>query len=315
MAEKSKSSMDHHPLVTVICLCFNHKPFVADAIKSVLSQEYPNVELIVVDDASTDGSGEVIRQVCEEHTINYILNAENMGNCRAFNHAYQESKGEFIIDLAADDMLLPNRISVGVDELNEKGPGFSVHYSNAMIIDQNDQVLGLHTETTRTIDPNLPMPEGDVFSEVLARYFICPPTLMARKQVFDELKGYDEDLSFEDFDFLVRSSRQFQFCYSPEVLVKRRIVKGSKSKGQYKKGSKDLWSVLAVCKKALGMVRNKEERDALNQRLEYECRQVIIHKEPEIVTEYLNLMKENGMSWLIRILYRIMGDVYPKVFG
>lgn len=304
-----------YPLVTIICLSYNHENFVAEAIDSVLHQDYPNIELIVIDDCSIDRSAEIIKEVCVGKDIKYILNKENLGNCAAFNEAYVQSNGKFIIDFSADDILLPNRVSVGVRELEGNGIDFGVHYSDAMMIEENGNYLGLHSSLTKTIEPGETMPEGNIFSEVLARYFICPPTLMARRRVFEALGGYDESLSFEDFDFIIRSAREFSYCYSSEVLVKRRIVEQSKSQAQYKKGSADLWSVMAVCEKAMHLVKNKEEREALNQRLQYECRQVIIHNETEIVDRYLDLMKRNGLSSITRTLYRITKNVYPKLFG
>jgi glycosyltransferase involved in cell wall biosynthesis len=302
-------------MVTIICLCYNHEKFVAEAIDSILQQDYPNIELIVMDDCSPDKSAEIIKEICEANGIKYIINKENIGNCAAFNRAYTQSNGDFIIDFSADDILLPNRVSVGVRELEQNGNEYGVHYSDGMMIEENGNYQGLHSSLIKTIEPDEIMPEGNIFSEVLARYFICPPTLMARRSVFEAIGGYDESLSFEDFDFIVRSARKFNYCYSPEVLVKRRIVKHSKSQGQYKKGSADLWSVMMVCEKAIHLVENKEEREALNQRLQYECRQVIIHNEIEIVDRYLDLMKRNGLSSITRTLYQITKNIYPKLFG
>ena len=308
-------SVNTDPLVSVICICYNHANYVVEAIDSVLAQDYPNIELIVIDDASSDGSGKIIKEKCVKARVKYLLNSENLGNCASFNKAYGLSSGEFVIDLAADDMLLPQRASIGVKILTSKGPDYGVHYSDALIVNKIGIELGLHTQITKTINSGEILPEGDVFHEVLERYFVCPPTIMARKEVFDNLGGYDESLSFEDFDFLVRASRTYKFCYSPDVLVKRRILSDSKSSLQYKKGSKDLWSVLAVCQKAFPLIQDEKEKKALSTRLQYECRQVIIHNEQELVKGYLDLMKKNGMSWVGRELYRITGQIYPKIFG
>src|SRR6185436_18882244 len=103
------------PTVTVICLCYNHARFVEEAIESVLNQSYANIQLIVVDDASTDKSAEVIKQLINKHSsIEFLPLQTNLGNCKAFNQGLARAKGEYVIDLAADDVLLPTRIETGV---------------------------------------------------------------------------------------------------------------------------------------------------------------------------------------------------------
>lgn len=88
--------MNSLPLVSIICLCHNQKDYVQAAIRSVLSQTYSNLELIVVDDASTDGSVEVIEKVIQGHgDISFLKLDENIGNCRAFNRGFHVSKGKY----------------------------------------------------------------------------------------------------------------------------------------------------------------------------------------------------------------------------
>src|SRR6478609_11745406 len=104
------------PLVTIICLCYNQHRFVEEAIHSILNQSYRNIQVIVVDDASTDTSAQTIRDiVIKNPEIIFIPLQENLGNCKAFNRGLAEAQGEYIIDFAADDILLPNRIALGVE--------------------------------------------------------------------------------------------------------------------------------------------------------------------------------------------------------
>jgi len=228
------------PLVSVICICYNHELFVEQAIQSVLNQNYSNFELIVIDNNSVDSSARVIREICSENPhIRFIENKENIGNCKAFNQGLKLCQGQYIIDFSADDILLPDRILTGVRDLEKQDKSFGVHYSDAMIIDEAGYELGKHTQITKTVKDSQSQPEGDIFREILSRYFICPPTIMGKREVYKELGGYDETLTFEDFDFLVRSSQKFKYCYSSAVLVKRRLVKGSQSDNQYTKGNSD----------------------------------------------------------------------------
>src|SRR6187455_35784 len=102
------------PLVSVICLCYNQASFVREAVLSVIHQTYRDIELIIIDDASTDNSVEVISDVLKSHpSIKFIPLKKNVGNCKAFNMGYRLSRGQYLIDLAADDVLLPARIERG----------------------------------------------------------------------------------------------------------------------------------------------------------------------------------------------------------
>ena len=123
------------PLVSVICLCYNHSKYVIESIESVLSQSYENIELIVVDDASNDGSQAVIRGFLENKPqVSFISLTKNTGNCRAFNIGWQASSGNYIIDLAADDLLLPDSVSIGVGCFLKRDSNYGVHFGDAHII-------------------------------------------------------------------------------------------------------------------------------------------------------------------------------------
>lgn len=106
--------MNSHPLVSVIIDNYNYGRFLKDAIESVLNQTYPNVELIVVDDGSTDHSQEVIAQYSDRVTP--ILK-ENGGQASAFNAGFDASHGEIICFLDADDIMLPSRVAAAVQIL------------------------------------------------------------------------------------------------------------------------------------------------------------------------------------------------------
>jgi hypothetical protein len=118
--------------------------------------------------------------------------------------------------------------------------------------------------------PHESIPQGDVYKDIIDRYFICPPTMMFRKSVIDHLGGYDETLAFEDFDFFVRSSREFYFCYTPKVLVKRRLVQSSMSSKQFQRGNEQRWSTFRVCQKIDKLNKSEGERGRLKNRIRYE---------------------------------------------
>mgnify|MGYP005753132457 CR=1 FL=1 len=259
--------MTTQPLVSIICLCYNHERFLQEALDSVLAQTYPNIEVIVVDDCSTDGSVAIIESYLERYPqIRFISTGYNRGNCAAFNMGFQASSGAYIIDFATDDVLLPERVAQQVEAFGRLDESYGVMYSDAEYITDASAHLYYHSHKYK------PAPDGDVFAEVLRRYFICPPTMMVRRAVFEQLGGYDPALAYEDFDFWVRSARSFKYFYLNKVTTKRRVHEQALSQGLYKPGNKMLASTVVVCRRAAELVSSQAEKQALAQRLKYEAR-------------------------------------------
>lgn len=280
------------PLVSVICLCYNQSGFVQEAIESVLNQSYPNIQLIVVDDASTDNGVPVIEQMITEHpTIEFLSLHSNLGNCKAFNRGLMVSKGEYLIDFAADDVLLPTRIEEGVKALQQAGKEYGVHFSDAEVISEDGNQLSLHSDRF----PHLTIPQGDIYIKLISRYFICPPTMMFTREVMDHLGGYDEALTYEDFDFLIRSARKFKYKYSPTVLVKKRITENAMAKKQFVLFSKYSNTTLKVCEKILKLNKTREEQRALSGRIFYEIKLNLRLLNFGVVVQYFFLLLKNKM--------------------
>ncbi len=255
------------PLVTVICLSYNHSHYLVEAVESVVNQTHKNVQIILSDDGSTDNSVEKIKDLKNKYPfIELLLWTQNLGYCKAFNEALKLAKGDFIIDFATDDVLLPDRIAKGVEMFQRAGEEYGVQFSDGEIVADDGSHLYDHSERF----PHETIPQGDIYRHLIERYFICSPTMMVRKEVLVDMKGYDESLAFEDFDVWIRSSRKFKYCYSKEVLVRKRLAKNSMSQGQFVTGSNQRWSTLKVCQKIKELNKTEEEDKALLHRVRYE---------------------------------------------
>lgn len=276
------------PLVSVICLCYNHAKFVEEALNSVLNQTYSPVELIIVDDHSNDGSQEVIRNFLAGRnlSVSFLELPVNMGNCKAFNRGFELAKGEFIIDLSADDALLPHRIQAGLEVFQAKGSAIGVHFSDAVVIDEAGKERGKHSDRF----PHSTIPQGNIYGEILSRYFICSPTMMIRTSVLKALGGYDESLAYEDFDFWVRSSRNHEYYYSPDALVRRRVLPASLGKRQFERRSNQWESTYAVLKKASALNRSPDEISAFKSRIWYEIRRGLMAGKWGLAVRYWKLI-------------------------
>jgi glycosyltransferase involved in cell wall biosynthesis len=266
----------NQPLISVVCLCFNHQRFVGEAIHSVLNQTYTNIELIVVDDCSTDASVSIIDQTIKDHpNVTFLKLEENLGICAAFNRGLALAKGDFITDFAADDVMLPQRMERLMDHFSRLGPSYGVVFSNSVYIDAIGRNLRYHTEYLKKKKLISEVPEGWIFRDVLRRYFISAPSTLVRREVFNTLTGYVENLAYEDFDFWVRSARNYKFGYLDEVLTKVRRTRRSMSSGWYELGDKQLHSTFLVCQKAVELCLDEEDKRALLTRVRYEFKQAI----------------------------------------
>lgn len=281
------------PRVSVICLAYNHEAFIESAVNSILAQSYSNIEVILVDDASTDRSAGIMQQLSEKYDWHFVSNKTNLGNCRSFNKGFEASTGEYIIDLAADDILMPYRVQLGVEALQEKDKSYGVHYGDVLLISQKNKSLERHSELVRKhLGSHFKFPQGDVYSEVLEKYFISAPSMMMKRAVLEDLGGYDEELSYEDFDFWVRSARHWNYCYSDQILVKKRVVKGSLSTKQFSFRSRHDRSTFKICQKAISLNQDLHEWEALKRRITYEQKHALMHGNLKLVQDYQQLKKQ-----------------------
>lgn len=276
------------PLVSVVCLCFEQADFVTAALDSVLAQDYPNLELIVVDDGSADGSRAVIRAYAEQANmpIQLVFPPKNLGNCKAFNLGLRQAKGKYVIDLAGDDVMASDRVSKQVAAFEQLPERYAVVFSDAYLCDAQLNVLHRYYERV-----SMP-PSGDVYQHILGLNCICPPTMMMRKKVLDELGGYNEALSYEDFDFWVRSARHYHYYGLSDVLTYKRQLPHSHGNTFYRKRqNRHLISTLSVCHFAEQQNETEAEHAALAATAHY----------------YLKISALTEQAGVARGFYRLLG--------
>ncbi|MFD2564604.1 glycosyltransferase family 2 protein [Aquimarina rubra] len=271
--------MHNSKLVSVICLCYNHERYIEECLDSVINQTHSNIEIIIVDDFSSDNSARVIHNWIKKNpNVIFIENKQNLGNTYSFNQALKKAKGTYIIDLATDDVLLPNFIETHLNNFYIKktsNPGIS--FCNVELIDEDSNHIGYHFEINTKREAIKKPKEGDLFASLLDSYYINPVGMMTKKAVMDQLCGYDESLAYEDFDFWIRSSRNFDYIYLDSVAIKKRVLKNSLS-SSFKYGGKQQrnmdYSTYLVCKKAFNLVKTDVEKKALSNRIIHELKLV-----------------------------------------
>uniref|UniRef100_UPI004049E02D glycosyltransferase family 2 protein n=1 Tax=Flavobacterium sp. TaxID=239 RepID=UPI004049E02D len=268
--------MQNNPLVSVICLSYNHASFVVDALESVLNQSYANIELIIADDCSTDNSKAVIEDWLKKHpNILFLPNDVNLGNTKTFNNAAKHAKGNYFIDLAADDILLPNCVELQIKAFqNSDHTNLGIVYANINLVNENGKFISVYYNE----DEN---PEsGDIYEMVISRSTkICSVASMIKKEVFETVGYYDESLAYEDLDLWVRASRIFNFEYIPKVLAQKRELPTSLSAHFSKKNNKITkhlhLSTLKIFEKIISLNKTKKEHEAVLGRMKFEMYKLI----------------------------------------
>jgi glycosyltransferase involved in cell wall biosynthesis len=244
--------MPEPPLVTAIATCFNHERFVVECLESIRAQTYPRVQLVVCDDASSDGSVESIRGWLERTGIEctLLLHEENLGICRSRNEALAHARGRYVSTISADDVWLPQKLERQVALIERLPRSLGVVYSDAERMDEKGRPLPrTFIECFRDLER---MPEGDVYEALLEGNFIPGMTTLVRRACLEEVGFYDESLAYEDWDMWLRLAQRFEFAYSPFVSARYRVVRGSMSEAL---GDR-LWeSALRIQAKHLGHTR------------------------------------------------------------
>lgn len=204
------------PLVSVIVGVYKHAPFVAECLDSIVAGSYPNLELIVIDDASPDDSDAVIRDWLARHPgapVRHVRHPRNLGVTKSFNEGVRLVRGRYICIIAADDVMMPDGIAVRVAYLAAHPDKLAV-FGDCHVIDAGGQPVttrgldrgGLSNDFARqagqrkellAIDELMPF-------NIVFHWAVPGPVFLCRAETFDVVGPFDETLTIEDWDIYLR---------------------------------------------------------------------------------------------------------------
>jgi len=203
------------PLVSIVIPAYNYADYLDEAMESVLNQDYPHIELIMLDDGSTDNT----REVLEKYTGRFYWETqENMGEANTLNKGWRMSRGEILSRLSADDVMLQGAVSTSVKHLLAN-PDAVLTYCDYDLIDSSSRKV-------RRVNA----PEFD-YREMVAK-FICPPGPGAffLADAFRAAGPWDSSLKLSpDYECWLRLGLQGKFLRIPEVLAAFRVHDESQS--------------------------------------------------------------------------------------
>lgn len=289
--------MSSSPLVSIICTVYNQEDYVKEALDSVLLTDYPHLELIIVDNGSTDYSSKRIKDWLQEHEdklpVVFISRKSEIPYCESFNKAFEQAKGEYFIDLSGDDLICNEHISKSVEGL-ENNPQAAVCFSDAILFSNRKKSRTFYPRNNNG-ELQSPVQDGDIYEKMVSSHYILSVTMMIRSSTFRLEGGYDENLSYEDFDIQVRLARKYPFVFSDHIGIKKRIHSKAMSVDQYKRyKSVMLPSTLKVCQKIKTMNRSQEEDLALLNRVQFELKHALLSANFQVAGGFVELARELG---------------------
>jgi hypothetical protein len=227
--EANMDSSTNRPKVSVLVTTYNHAPFVRESLDSLATQSFRDFEIIITDDASTDGTADLIQRWLDEtgEPAHFFRNPVKRGICANRNTALSIARGEFLCSLSGDDAYEPERIARQFECFAQQPPDVAVVYSDMRMVDARGRTLEISF-----LDYELgkePVPENRVFHRLLRGCFMPAPAVMVRRACLNEVGSYDETLAHEDYDMWLRLSALFRFCFLPGCLVRYRVLLTSMS--------------------------------------------------------------------------------------
>jgi glycosyltransferase involved in cell wall biosynthesis len=200
--------------VSVVMAVYNAAKYLRESVDSILSQTFRDLELIVVNDASTDASAEIL-QAFDDPRIRVITHATNQGAAASRNDALAAARGDFVAIMDADDISAPSRLEVQVSFLDSHP---DVALVGCAVYDNiDDQGSTLHTS-------HLPEDNDAIQRTLVERWCFLHPSIMFRKEVYEQVGGYRNEFEpAEDHDFILRVLDRHKAHNLPVKLVRYRI--------------------------------------------------------------------------------------------
>jgi glycosyltransferase involved in cell wall biosynthesis len=208
--------MNNLPLVSIGIASYNNAKFIYDTLESIRKQTYPNIEIIIIDDCSTDNSKYVIQQWILDKNVNckFIQNPVNLGATVTFNKLLKESKGVYISTIGSDDILAEDKLSIQAEILARSADDVAMVYSDVYVINENNNLINESLISTYGLNFK-ENPQGNVFLELLKNNFIPAMSYLIKRKCIEEINFIDENLAYEDWDTWLRIAVKYKILFSP----------------------------------------------------------------------------------------------------
>lgn len=213
------------PLVSVIVPSYNHEKYITQCIESIINQSYKNIELIVIDDGSTDTSVEILNNLSRKYNFRFIVQ-KNIGLSATLNKGIIEfSTGKYITFCASDDFWAKEKLEKQVDFLEENS-NYPMCFSSCYYVDKMSQILDYEFlyKTEKQFKSGL------LFEDLLLLKYHLPVSYMFTKEILMEVNYFPTNMICEDFYMNLKISEKYPIGYIDERLIYYRFQLNSNSR-------------------------------------------------------------------------------------
>ena len=202
-AQRSKETMNEESLVSVIIPCYNGEKFIGEAIESVINQTYQNLELIIVNDGSTDNSKEIIDKYRTDQRIKYVQHDANKGIAKTKNTGIRLARGDYLAFLDHDDVWLPNKLEMQVNCFKDQEEDVGMVCTGMIFTDEKLKSQRIFMGF-----------KDDNQKELIKSLYLQPTNsssiMMIKKNCFSKVGFFDEGLyGWDDFEMWMRIASQY----------------------------------------------------------------------------------------------------------
>ena len=193
-------------LTTVGVALYNHEKYIVKCLESIVKQTYKDIELIVIDDGSSDNSFQIAKDYLDkqDYNKNYkIITRLNKGMCNTLNEIAEQASGKYISFIGSDDYWMLNKIAEQVAFL-QNNPAIVLVHSNSIKVDDNNNEIGF-------LDYSSKKNSGDLFQSIISgKGGINTPSHLYKTDIYKKIGYYDSTLKFEDTDFWLRITKVYK---------------------------------------------------------------------------------------------------------
>ncbi|MBI5733018.1 glycosyltransferase [Candidatus Jorgensenbacteria bacterium] len=275
--------MSNNPLVSILIAAYNAERYIKETLDSGLAQSYSNIEIVVVDDGSTDKTAALVQSYSDSR-IRYIYQ-KNKGIIGVRNRLLKEARGEYITYLDSDDIYLKDKVLEEVKFLEAHLEYMAVYCDLRYFFDGAPNKLYRHRYTFHS---------GDIFSELLKKQFITNTTLMLRRSVIDKIGFYSETIgTVEDWSYFIKMARVgFKFGFLDKDLVRFRLRWDNNTRFDNQP---------AIQESALKIFENLKDEMSEQEQKKYGIEDLLFQHRFKVGLAYLGVGKKQKASAMFRI--------------